>query len=345
MAAALPLLYSLKFPIKSDRGAVMKRRQFIEGIGALAAGWPLRAQAQGGIRNIGLWWSPAQVEQTLPRYKRRLAELGWLEDRNVRFQVRTWSGDTLAMRQQADELLATRPDLIVVASNPAVGILKQLGGRIPVVFVFVADPVGSGFVESMARPGGNITGFTNFEPAMGGKWLEVLREAAPATTRVLGLMHPETSAHKQFWQTIEQVAGPLHIEAIAAGVHDAAEIERALAEFGSDSHGGVIALPHPVTEVHRDLIIQQATSQHLPTVFAFAAHAAAGALVTYGIDLGEAMLQTTEYVDRILHGAKPVDLPVQAPKSFELAVNLKTAKALGLTIPPTLLTRADKVIE
>lgn len=323
----------------------MKRRAFIGGLSAWAAGWPLPGRAQPVVRNIGLWWSTSQLEAFLPRYKRRLADLGWLEDRNVRFQVRTWSGDVPTMRQQAGELLATHPDLIVAASNPAIAILKELGGRVPVVFVFVADPVGSGFIESLARPGGNITGFTNFEPTMGGKWLEVLTEAAPATTRILVLMHPETTAHKEFWRTIEQVAGSLHVEATAAAVHDAAEIERAVAEFGADHNGGVIALPHPVTEVNRDLIIRQTTSQLLPTIFAFAVHATAGALVTYGIDFGDAMLQTAEYVDRILRGTKPADLPVQAPKTFELVVNLKTAKTLGLTIPPTLLARADKVIE
>ena len=323
----------------------MKRRALILGLGAVAAGWPLRAQAQADVRTIGLWWSPAQVKDELPRYKRRLAELGWVEDRNLRFQVRSWEGDTAMMRQQANELLATHPDAIVVVSNPALAILKPLSGRVPIVFALVADPIGSGFIESLARPGGNITGFTNFEPAMGGKWLEVLREAAPATTRVLVLMHPETAAHKEFWRAIEELAGPLHIEAIAAGVHNAAEIERAMDEFAAKRDGGVIALPHAVTEVHRDLIIQQATSHLLPTIFAFAPHASAGALVTYGIDRADALLLTTEYVDRILRGTKPADLPVQGPKTFELVVNLKTAKALGLTISPTLLARADKVIE
>jgi putative ABC transport system substrate-binding protein len=180
---------------------------------------------------------------------------------------------------------------------------------------------------------------------MGGKWLEVLREAAPATTRVLVVMHPETAAQKEFWRSIEELAGPLRIEAIAAGVHNAAEIERAMDEFAAKRNGGVVALPHAVTEVHRDLIIQKATSHLLPTIFAFAPHASAGALVTYGIDRADALLRTTEYVDRILRGTKPADLPVQGPKTFELVVNLRTAKALGLTISPTLLARADKVIE
>jgi len=323
----------------------MKRRSFVLGLGTVAAAWPLRTRAEAAVRTIGLWWSPAQLNDQLSRYKRRLAELGWLEDRNVRFLTRAWQGDTGTMREQASELLALHPDVIVVSSNPALAILKPLSDRVPIVFVFVADPVGSGFVESLARPGGNITGFTNFEPAMGGKWLEVLREAVPATASVLVLMHPETTAHKEFWRSIEESAGPLHIETIPAGVHNSAEIERAIAEFATRRDGGVIALPHPVTEVHRDLIIQQATSHSLPTIFAFAIHAAAGALVTYGIDSAETQLRTSEYVDRILRGTKPADLPVQAPQKFELAVNLKTARALNLTISPTLLARADKVIE
>jgi ABC-type uncharacterized transport system substrate-binding protein len=323
----------------------MQRRAFILGSGTLAVAWPLRTRAEAAVRTVGLWWSPAQLHDQLPRFKQRLAELGWSEDRNLRFQSRAWQGDTGMMREQAGELLALHPDVIVVSSNPALAILKSLSDRVPIVFVFVADPVGSGFVESLARPGGNITGFTNFEPAMGGKWLEVLREAVPTMTSVLVLMHPETAAHKQFRQSIEEAAGPLHIETMPAGVHDAAEIERAIAGFASTRNGGVIALPHPITEVHRDLIIQQATSHSLPTIFAFAVHASAGALVTYGIDAAEAQLRTSEYVDRILRGTKPADLPVQAPQKFELAVNLKTAKALNLAISPTLLARADKVIE
>ena len=277
----------------------MKRRSFITGVGALAFGWPSRARVQPVVRTIGLWWSPLQIAETFPRYKRRLAELGWVDEDNLRVRVRSWEGDTSAMRQQADELLAAQADLIVVASNPAVAILKPLDTRTPIVFVFVADPVGSGFVESLARPGGNITGFTNFEPAMGGKWLEVLREVAPATTRVMVLMHPETNAHKEFWRAIEQVADPLHIEAVPAGVHNAAEIERAVAEFGINRQGGVIALPHPV--MGGAALPHHSTGDFAPLASGLyrAAHASAGALVTYGIDLTDAMLQTTEYVDRI----------------------------------------------
>ncbi|WP_024515453.1 ABC transporter substrate-binding protein [Bradyrhizobium sp. Tv2a-2] len=323
----------------------MERRAFVLGLSTVVAAWPPRTRAEAAIRTIGLWWSPSQLNDGLFRYKQRLAQLGWSEDRNLRIQVRAWQGDMGTMREQASELLAMHPDVIVASSNPALAILKPLSGGVPVVFVFVADPVGSGFVESLAHPGGNITGFTNFEPAMGGKWLELLREAVPAMKSVLVLMHPETTAHKEFSRSIEAVAGSLQVEIVPAGVHNAVEIERAIADFAANHNGGVIALPHPVTEVHSDLIIQQATSHSLPTIFASATHASAGALITYGIVLAAALLQTTEYVDRILRGTKPADLPVQAPQTFELAVNLKTAKSLGLTIAPTLLARADEVIE
>jgi putative ABC transport system substrate-binding protein len=324
----------------------MNRRRFILRLCASSVLVPWKARAQTGVRVVGIWWSPVQTRDLLPRYRQRLAELGWVEGRNVRFEVRVWDGDNANMRRQADELIAAQPDVVVAVSNPAVAVLKPVSGQVPVVFAMVADPVGSGFIENLARPGGRITGFTNFEPAMGGKWLEVLREASPQTRRVLVLMHPETSAHKQFWRSIEETAGPLQVAAIAAGIHHPAEVERAFAEFTKDGQGGgVIALPHAVTEVNRDLIIQQATAHRLPSIFAFGPHAHAGALVTYGIDRADTILRTADYVNRVLRGAKPADLPVQAAEKFELLVNLKTANALGLTISPTLLARADEVIE
>jgi putative tryptophan/tyrosine transport system substrate-binding protein len=324
----------------------MNRRGFIFRFCLSAVAVPWKARAQTGLRVVGIWWSPLQVRELLPRYQQRLAELGWVEGRNVRFEVRAWDGDMANMRRQAEELIATKPDVIVAASNPAVAVLKPVSGQVPVIFAMVADPVGSGFIENLARPGGWITGFTNFEPAMGGKWLEVLREASPQMRRVLVLMHPETSAHKQFWRSIEETAGPLQVEATAAGVHQPAEVERAFVDFTRVGQGGgVIALPHAVTEINRDLIIRQATAYRMPSIFAFEAHAYAGALVTYGIDRADTILRTAEYANRVLRGAKPADLPVQAADRFELLVNLKTATALGLTISPTLLARADKVIE
>jgi len=324
----------------------MKRRAFILGLTAGLAGLS-KALAQRNLRVVGIWWSPLQVREILTRYKARLAELGWMEGRNVRFEARAWDGDTANMRQQANELVAMNPDVIVALSNPAVAILKPVSGSLPIVFGMVADPAGSGFIENLARPGGNITGFTNFEPSMGGKWLEVLKEAAPATTRVLVLMHPETTAHKEFLAAIERsAAGPPKVDVIAGGIHNSNEVERAVADFAANgSGGGIIALPHAITEVNRDLIIQRASAHLMPSIFAFEAHAYAGALVTYGIDRSDTILQTADYVDRILRGIKPADLPVQAAQKFELVVNVRTANALGLTISPTLLGRADKVIE
>jgi putative ABC transport system substrate-binding protein len=324
----------------------MKRRVLILGLCAVASAKPSVAFAQRNLRIVGIWWSPLQVREMFTRYKTRLAKLGWVEGRNVQFQVRTWDGDTGNMRRQADELVAAHPDVIVAISNPAVAILKPVSGGLPIVFGMVADPAGSGFIENLARPGGNITGFTNFEASMGGKWLEVLREAAPTITRVLVLMHPETTAHREFFGAIESLAEPLKVEVTAGGIHNSTEVERAFAEFAANGRGGgVIALPHAITEVNRDLIIQRATTHLMPSIFAFEAHAYAGALVTYGIDRSDTILQTAEYVDRILRGTKPADLPVQAAQKFELVVNIKTARALGLTISPTLLSRADKVIE
>jgi ABC-type uncharacterized transport system substrate-binding protein len=323
----------------------MNRREFIAGCaGAAVLPWP--ARAQGAPRLVGVWWSPVQARELLPRYQQRLAELGWVEGRNIRYEIRIWDGDLATMRRQAEELVATRPDLIVAVSNPAIAVLKPVCRDVPVVFAMVADPVGSGFIDNLAHPGGNITGFTNFEASMGAKWLEVLREAAPGTRRVMVLMHPETTAHKEFWGAIAQKAPAMGVEAIAAGVHQADEVERAFASFTADGQGGgVIALPHAVTEVTRDLIIRLALAHRMPSIFAFEAHAHAGALVTYGIDRGDSIMRTADYVNRILRGAKPADLPVQAAERFELLVNLKTAAALGLTIPPTLIARADRVIE
>src|SRR3954468_18255412 len=209
----------------------MNRRGFIVRLGASAAALPWPARAQPAPRIIGIWWSPLQVRELLPRYRQRLAELGWVEGRNIRYEVRAWDGDLANMRRQADELMAARPDLVVALSNPAVAVLKPVSGQVPVVFAMVADPVGSGFIDNLAHPGGSITGFTNFEPSMGAKWLEVLSETAPETRRMLVLMHPETAAHKEFWGAIEQKAAPLGVEVTAAGVHKAEEVERAFAAF------------------------------------------------------------------------------------------------------------------
>jgi putative ABC transport system substrate-binding protein len=325
----------------------MRRREFIAGLGGAVA-LPSRtyAETKSDVRRIAVWTAATeQGRSNFATIKRRLEEVGWVDGRNLRILVRGWTGDPQAMRTQAEELLASRPEVIVVISNPALAILKPMAGDVPIVFAMVADPVGGGFVTNLAHPGGNITGFTNFEPSMGGKWLEVLKEAAPNMTRVLALMHPETAAHIAFWQTINASAATFNMEATASGVHDAAEIERAISDFATGPNGGVIALPHVVTEVHRDLIIALGKQNRLPSIFAFPNHVSAGALIAYGVNQNDLIRRTADYVDRILRGAKPSDLPVQAPNIFVLAINLGTAKDLGLTIPPSLLARADEVIE
>jgi ABC-type uncharacterized transport system substrate-binding protein len=320
------------------------RRAFIAALGGAAA-WPSRTYAKREAKCVVSRCGPPGPSRAGLIPRRSNGELEWTEDRNLHIVVRAWTGDAGAMRSQAEELLATRPEVIVVISNPALAILKPMARDVPIVFAMVADPVGGGFVTSLAHPGGNITGFTNFEPSMGGKWLEVLKEAAPNMTRVLALMHPETTAHIAMWQVIKGSAATLNVEARASSVHDAAEIERAISDFAVAPNGGVIALPQVVTEVHSDLIVALAKQNRLSSIFAFPDHASAGALIAYGVNQNDLIPRTAEYVDRILRGAKPSDLPVQAPNIFDLTINPATAKALGLTVPASILARADRVIE
>ena len=267
-----------------------------------------------------------------------------MEGRNLRIDYR-WAAALDRMPIYAAELVGLAPDVIVVQSNPGLAALRQATLTIPVVFVSVADPVGSGFIESLARPGGNITGFANFEPSMGGKWLEILKEIAPSLTRVAVIHHPKTSANLAILRAVEAAAPSFGVTLTAAGVHDAAEIEGAITAFAGEPNRALVVVPHPLTVVHRELIIKQATQHRLPAIYAFRYFAAEGGLISYGIDQTDMFPRAASYVDKILNGAKPADLPVQAPTKFELVVNLKTAKALGLTVPPTLLTSADEVIE
>jgi ABC-type uncharacterized transport system substrate-binding protein len=224
-------------------------------------------------------------------------------------------------------------------------VLKPIAGNVSIVFTGVGDPVGSGFVASLARPGGNITGFASHEPSMGGKWLEVLKEIAPHITRALVIMHPETPSHQAMWQSIEKAAPRLGIEVTAGGAHNAAEIERVVASFARKPDGGLIALPHALTVFNASMIITLARRYRMPDVYAIAETVDVGGLVSYGINWDDQFRRAVEYVDRILKGTKPADLPVQNPTRFKLVVNLKAAKAIGLTIPETFLARADEVVE
>jgi putative ABC transport system substrate-binding protein len=325
----------------------MKRREFIAALGGAAA-WPLVALGERTVRRIAVLMGTVESAPDAVGLKEvldRLQGLGWTEGRTAHFDIRWSQSDLTLMRKNAEELMAFAPDVILCHSNPALAQLRPVAGNTPIVFVMVADPVGSGFVQSMARPGGTVTGFTHFEPQMGGKWMQLLKELAPETVRVVVLMHPETAAHVGFWREAAATAEPLGITASAAPVHNAAEIEHAIEPIANGPSSGLLILPHTVTEVDRDLIIAQATRFRLPSISAFPSHPKAGALASYGVDVLDHFRPAADYINRILHGTKPADLPVQASTKFRLVINLKTAKVLGLNIPPTLLARADEVIE
>ena len=331
-------------------GGGMRRRKFLGLVGGVAAAWPLAARAQQSdrVRRIGVLMGTAATEQFetyLATFLRRLEELGWKKGRNALTDVRWWSGEPEQMRSVVAELLSFSPDVIMVYSNLALAVLKPMAEKVPVVFVGIGDPVGDGFVASFAHPGGNITGFAGYDGPMGGKLLEVLKETAPHLTRIMVIFHPETPIHQAFLHSIKDSAPHLGVEVTPEGVHDAAEIESAISSFAMMKNGGVIVLPHVVTWANENLITAMALRHRLPAVYASAGSVTAGGLVSYGFDFDDNFRQTAGYVDRILRGEKPSDLPVQQPSKFILAFNLKTAKALGLTVPPTLLARADEVIE
>jgi putative ABC transport system substrate-binding protein len=242
-------------------------------------------------------------------------------------------------------LATTPPDIFWVLSNPVLAALQQVTRSTPIVFVQVADPVGGGFVESLAKPGGNTTGFTNFENAMAGKWLEILKEIAPNTSNVLVLHHAETAAHRAFLSTIEAAASPIGVTLTKGAIRDAADIEREVTAFAPRPNAGLIPLPHPLTAGNIPLLTSLTAKYRMPAVYPFRFFATGGGLVSYGSDAFDLWRRSAFYVDRILRGANPGELPVQAPNKFELVINLKTARALGLTVPPTLIARADEVIE
>ena len=327
----------------------MRRRTFIALVCGAAA-WPVDAPAQPGerVRRIGVLMGSAETElgkTYLATFLQRLEQLGWTQGRNARVDVRWWTGGEAEMRPVVAELLAFSPDVIMVFSNLALALLKPMARNVPVVFVGVGDPIGDGFVASLARPGGNTTGFAGTDGPIGGKWLEMLKETAPHLTRVMMIFHPETPIHQAFWRSLQEAAPRFGVEVTAGGVHDAAEIERAVSSFATSENRGLIVAPHAITWANEELIIALTLRHRLPAHYATAASVMAGGLVCYGHDFDDSFRKTAEYVDRILRGEKPGDLPVQMPTKFRLVFNLKTAKAIGLTIPPSLLARADEVIE
>ena len=333
-------------------GEKMRRRDFIRGLGGAAATWPLavRAQQDERVRRIGvLVASPAddaELQARVAAFKEGLAQLGWTEGRNVRIDTRWATTNADDLRKHAAELAASTPDVLVGASGTTtVAALLQATRTVPIVFAIVVDPVGAGFVASLARPGGNATGFLMFEYGLSGKWLELLKQIAPGVTRVAVLRDPAIASGIGQFGALQSAAPSLGIELTPIDVRDAGEIERAITAFGRSSNGGLIVTGSPTATLHRNLIVALAARHKLPAVYWARGVGAGGGLISYGPDLVDQFRQAAGYVDRILKGEKPSELPVQAPTKYELVVNLKTAKALGLTVPPSLLARADEVIE
>jgi putative tryptophan/tyrosine transport system substrate-binding protein len=328
----------------------MKRREFIALLGGTAAAWPLAACAQQPkVYRIGVLMGIAESDEEsqdrIATFRQTLQELGWIEGGNVQFEVRFSAGDPERARDNAAELLSLTPDVVLAHSSLALGALRQAARTVPIVFAQVPDPVGGGFVASLPRPGGNITGFTSFEYQMSSKWLELLKEIAPTIVRAAVLTHSAFPAGPAQLRVLQSVSSSLGVQLHPVDVQDAAEIERGLLEIVHQSNVGMIVTTSAFATVHRELIVALAARHRLPAVYPYRYYVMSGGLVSYGIDTVDLYRRAAGYVDRILKGAKPADLPVQQPTKFELAINLKTAKALGLEVPPTLLARADEVIE
>jgi putative ABC transport system substrate-binding protein len=318
-----------------------------------AAVWPFAVRAQQSDKMPRVGVLPVGYRETDPEGQARvtafldmLRKRGWSDRRNVRVEVRWSSIEIDRIREQTAALVGSAPDVIVISSNAAVAILQKLEKTISTVFVQISDPVGSGFVGSLSHPDGNLTGFQNFEPAMGGKWLGLLKEAAPAVVRAAVIVFPDTAAHFEFLRAAQAVAPSLGVQLSAISVRDGDETERGIVEFANTTpDGGLIILPHPANISNRALLVELTARLRLPAIYPFNYFATSGGLISYGFDQIEQWRGAAGYVDRILRGAKPADLPVQAPTKYELVVNLKTAKGLGLTISPSLLATAYEVIE
>jgi putative ABC transport system substrate-binding protein len=329
----------------------MKRRAFITLLGGAAAAWPLAARAQQPerMRRVGVLHLQAaddpEQQARIAAFRQGLQQFGWIDGRNLRIDFRWSAGSAADARKYASELVALSPDVILTSGAAAVAPLLQATRSVPIVFVLVADPVGAGIVDSLARPGGNVTGFISLEYSFGGKWLELLKEIAPSVTRAAVIRDPTDSAGIGVFGAVQTAASSVGVELSPVNVRDASEMERAIAVFARGSNGGLILTPGGLAFIHLDLIVTLAARHKLPAVYFSRPFVVAGGLASYGPDNVDQYRGAAGYVDRILKGEKPADLPVQAPTKYELVINLKTAKALGLTVPPTLLARADEVIE
>jgi putative ABC transport system substrate-binding protein len=329
---------------------MIRRREFIAGLGSAAA-WPLAARAQQGdrVRRIGVLSGGNENDPELkPRrsaFTQALAELGWIDGRNVRMDLRWGGGDINRIRALARELVGLQPDIIVTGGTPATAALSRQTGTIPIVFAGVGDPVASGVVPRLDRPSGNITGFANWEASMGGKWLELLSEVAPGLKRTTIMFNPDTVPASAQIPSLETTARSLKLVPSIARVHSDLEIEAAMTALGGEPRGGLVVMPDTFMNARRGPIISAAARNNLPAVYELSAFAREGGLLSYGADRVDIWRRAASYVDRILRGAKPGDLPVQFPVKYLMVVNLKTAKALGLTVPQSILLRADEVIE
>jgi putative tryptophan/tyrosine transport system substrate-binding protein len=328
----------------------MHRRDFIKGIAGSVGAWPLLAHAQQAerVRRIGMLFpfsNSSQSRGRLAAFQHGLQELGWIEGRNLQIDARWYAGNMDDNRKNAAELVALAPEVIVASGSATVGPLLQATRTIPIIFTVVPDPVGAGYVESLARPGGNATGFTTFEYGIAAKWLELLKQIAPRLIRVAVLRDPSISAGTGQWGAIQSAAPSLGVEVRPVNMSDAREIEHAIGTFARSSNGGLIVTGSGLALVHRELIITLATRYKLPAIYFERSYVTAGGLMSYGPDFLDQYRKAAGYVDRILRGEQPADLPVQASTKYELVINLQTAKALGLAVPPSMLAHADEVIE
>jgi putative tryptophan/tyrosine transport system substrate-binding protein len=327
----------------------MRRRDFI-GIFGSAAAWPLAARAQTKrMRRIGVLMGlvvdDPEAQSRVAAFENGLRELGWVKERNLSIEYR-WAGDGNVLRDHAAELLATAPDLILANSTPVTTALREQSRAVPIVFTQVTDPVGQGLVPNLAQPGGNVTGFTSFEYSIGTKWLEALKQTAPHLTRVALIFNPESAPFADlFLRPVEAAAPSFSVVPIAAAVRDPADVDRVFDALAREPNGGLMVLPDISMANYRKAIIALAARHRLPAVYPYRYFAASGGLMSYGIDGTDVFRRAAGYVDRILKGTSPGELPIQAPTKYELVINLKTARALGLDVPPTLLARADEVIE
>jgi putative tryptophan/tyrosine transport system substrate-binding protein len=328
----------------------MRRRDFIAGLG-LAAAWRggARAQQAGQMRRVAYVTSLAENDPEQQRlvaaFRNGLEEAGWVEGRNLRIDYRFGGGDSSAIPKLVKELLQLRPDVILAATTPAATAARQQTLSLPIVFVQVPDAVSAGYVTNLAHPDGNITGFTNFEFSIGGRWLQIMKDCAPKVSRIAVVFDPANPSWAAYLRTIETAAPSFKVQLTPIGVRDATEIEANITAFAAEPDGGLIVLPAPVTQRYRGPLITIAGQLRLPAIYPYRHFVAEGGLISYGIDLPSLYKQAASYIDRILKGAKPADLPVQLPTNFELVINLKTAKTLGFELPASLVARANEVIE